>query len=97
MPIDRELLAYNLREARQTQGLSQAALAAKVGVATETVSRFERGTYEPALSTAYDLSRALGLTLDALLAPSNRPPRPAKLQRPRGRPSTREPARRSLR
>ena len=98
MPIDREMLAYNLREARQSQGLSQAALAERVGVSTETVSRFERGAYEPALSTAFDLSRALGLSLDALLAPASRPARPAKVRRPRGRPlSAREPARRPLR
>ena len=72
MPIDRAALAENLRLARIEKGFSQQELATRVGVATETISRFERGAFEPALSTAFDLSRALGLTIDVMIGSAGR-------------------------
>ena len=44
-------------------GLSQEALAAKLGVATNTISRWETGTYEPSLDDLEMLSRELGVSI----------------------------------
>jgi len=44
-------------------GLSQEALAAKLGVATNTISRWETGTYEPTLDDLEMLSRELGVSI----------------------------------
>lgn len=55
-----------LRSLRQTRKLTQADLAERAGVTDETVSRVERGAFEPALSTAIALAQALGTPLDAL-------------------------------
>lgn len=46
--------------------MSQAQLAERAEVTDETVSRMERGTYEPALSTVAAISGALGLSIDYL-------------------------------
>src|SRR5258708_34190766 len=44
-------------------GLSQEALAAKLGVGANTVSRWETGTYEPTLDDLEALSRELGVSI----------------------------------
>src|SRR5437016_9246273 len=44
-------------------GLSQEALAAKLGVATNTISRWETGTYESTLDDLEMLSRELGVSI----------------------------------
>jgi len=44
-------------------GLSQEALAAKLGVATNTISRWETGTYEPTLDDLETLARELGVSI----------------------------------
>lgn len=64
--------------------MTQAALAEAAGVTDETVSRIERGAYEPALSTVVAVAEALGLSLDELAgAGSDEPAR-----RPRSRPDS---------
>jgi putative transcriptional regulator len=70
MPIDRRSLAKSLRAARERADLTQAALADLVGVSTETISRIERGAFEPSLSTAHDIAVALAMSLDTLLGSS---------------------------
>jgi transcriptional regulator with XRE-family HTH domain len=60
----REYVARRIREHRIAygkQGLSQEALAKLLGVATNTISRWETGTYEPTLNDLEKLARALGV------------------------------------
>ena len=44
-------------------GISQEALAAKLGVTTNTISRWETGTYEPTLNDLDRMSRVLGVSI----------------------------------
>jgi transcriptional regulator with XRE-family HTH domain len=55
-----------IRTARSSAQLTQAKLAEAAGVSDETVSRIERGAYEPAVSTMIALADALGVSLDVL-------------------------------
>ena len=52
--------------ARLRSGLTQAQLAEASGVTDETISRIERGRYEPAVSTLFRLAEALDVSLDRL-------------------------------
>jgi putative transcriptional regulator len=70
-------IARRIVAARERLGLTQADLAAAAGVAKNTVSRIERGEYEPAVSTFLALAKALGVSLSELageLEVSARPP-----------------------
>jgi len=61
-----EYVAGRLRELRSgygKKGLSQEALAKMAGVATNTISRWETGTYEPTLDDLENLSRILGISI----------------------------------
>src|SRR5947209_18768973 len=49
------------------RGLDQAALASKVGLSKSSISRILSGVQEPKLRLAYDLAKALGVTLDYLV------------------------------
>ena len=62
----REYVAGRIRELRNDygkEGLSQEALAKMVGVATNTISRWETATYEPTLDDLEKLSRVLGVSI----------------------------------
>jgi transcriptional regulator with XRE-family HTH domain len=62
----RNYVANRIRELRENYGsarLSQEALAAKLGVATNTISRWETGTYEPTLDDLDRLARELGVSI----------------------------------
>ena len=52
--------------ARRRAGLTQAELAEASGVTDETISRIERGRYEPAVSTLIQLADALDTGIDQL-------------------------------
>lgn len=52
---------------RKTLGLTQAGLAEKIEVSTETIARFERATYLPSLMTLGALAEALNCELSDLL------------------------------
>jgi transcriptional regulator with XRE-family HTH domain len=56
-------LGRRVAELRATAGLTQAQLAERVGVATETVSRLERGATLPSLAKIEALAAALGVEL----------------------------------
>ncbi|AMV24121.1 helix-turn-helix protein [Gemmata sp. SH-PL17] len=58
--------SVKLRDLRLTAELSQAALAAAIGLTATDISRYERGLYEPSFTTAVKLATALSVTLDAL-------------------------------
>ena len=55
-----------LRAARAEWGMSQADLAAAVGVTRQTISMIESGNYNPTLRLCLGICRALGKTLDQL-------------------------------
>lgn len=52
-----------VREARRHAGVTQAALAGRLGTAQSVVSRWERGVDEPRLSTLRAIASACGLRL----------------------------------
>ena len=49
------------------RGMDQTALAERVGLSKSSMSRILGGSQEPKLRLAYDLARALGVTLDYLV------------------------------
>jgi transcriptional regulator with XRE-family HTH domain len=66
----RERLGSNLRRLRDERGWSQETLARFAGLHATEVSRLERGTREPRLSTLVAVAAAFRVTIDELLAPS---------------------------
>jgi transcriptional regulator with XRE-family HTH domain len=61
-------LSRNISTRRRTLGLTQAILAERLGVDTETLSRFERGKHLPSLATLERLAGLLLTTVGELLA-----------------------------
>ncbi len=61
-------MAGRINELRTNLGLSQAALAEKLDVSTETISRFERGVVMPSLKTLFRLAKILGTSPRSLVA-----------------------------
>lgn len=55
-----------LKDARKAAGLSQAQLAAAVGVTRQTVCFIESGSYNPTLNLCINICKTLGTTLDDL-------------------------------
>jgi putative transcriptional regulator len=53
-----------IRELRTARGITQADLAAKVGVTRQTIIAIEQGRYSPSLEMAFLIARALGVRLD---------------------------------
>jgi len=64
--INRRALGDRVRDARELVGLTQAALAELAQVTTETISRLERGAYEPSVSTLVAVADVLDQDLDYL-------------------------------
>ena len=58
------------RMLREQQGLSQAALAQKLGVCQQAVGKWERGTSDPKWALAPQLAVALHCSIDALFGRS---------------------------
>lgn len=56
-----------LRELRQAQGLSKEQLAIEVGVAKETIDRWERGVYDIPIQHARALAKRFSVSLSWLL------------------------------
>lgn len=61
-------LGKNLAAARKRRGLTQAAVAERMGMETESISRFERGATLPSLATLEQLAAILDTTMAELLA-----------------------------
>lgn len=55
-----------VRKWRRWQELSQADLAAQVGVSRQTIANIEKGNYSPSVHLALDIARTLGKTVEAL-------------------------------
>ncbi|MGM9482938.1 helix-turn-helix domain-containing protein [Roseateles sp. NT4] len=68
-------LGRNLAARRKGLGLTQADVAERLGVDTETLSRFERGKHVPSLLTLERVAAVLGTTCGALLEEA--PPEPS--------------------
>jgi len=60
-----KLIGIRVAEIRKERGLTQAQVAEMVNVATETISRLERGTAIPSLKTLEKISEALDTPLKA--------------------------------
>lgn len=58
-----------VRDQRLSQGLSQAELAAALGVSRQTVISIENGRYLPSLPLAFTIARFFGLTVDKMFDP----------------------------
>ena len=66
--LDRKSVGTRVRKARVSAGfVTQARFAEAANVSDETISRIERGAYEPALSTMVDIAAVLGTSIDALV------------------------------
>ena len=55
-----------VKEARIQAGLSQSALAYKVGVSRQTIHAIENGEYNPTIRLCISICKILGLTLNDL-------------------------------
>ena len=60
-------IASRLAELRQEQGLSQEALAERLGVSRQAVSKWERGESSPDTDNLIAVAELYGLSLDALV------------------------------
>jgi transcriptional regulator with XRE-family HTH domain len=63
-----ERLSANIASQRKALGFTQAVLAERLGVDTETLSRFERGKHLPSLATLERLAGILRVTVAELLS-----------------------------
>jgi putative transcriptional regulator len=61
-----EQLLNRLRDERARRGLTQAELAALVGVSRKTINTVENGVFVPSTVLALRLARALGRPVEAL-------------------------------
>jgi putative transcriptional regulator len=62
----------NVREQRLRQGMSQAQLAAALGVSRQTVISIESSRYLPSLPLAFRIARLFSLTVDAMFIPDEK-------------------------
>lgn len=67
-------VAHNIGQRRRALGLTQAQLAERLGVDTETLSRFERGKHAPTLKNLIRLAGLLQTTVADLLAEEGQQP-----------------------
>jgi putative transcriptional regulator len=59
-----------VRALRSDRGLSQADLAAALGVSRQTVISIESGRYSPSLPLAFQIARFFETTVDDMFAPN---------------------------
>ena len=67
-------VARKIREFREANGLTQSALAKKLDVTANTVSRWESGTYKPKIEDLDRLSRAFDQPIWAFFPGGSKPP-----------------------
>ncbi len=69
------VFGWNMKKKRLAQGLTQEQLAEKLGASVDTIKRYESGEHEAIrLDMACYIADALGVPLQALLPPKERPP-----------------------
>ncbi|HEX8124287.1 MAG TPA: helix-turn-helix transcriptional regulator [Allosphingosinicella sp.] len=61
-------LSNRLRDLRTERGLTQAALAERVGVSRKTINTVENGVFIPSALLALKLARALGCPVEAIFS-----------------------------
>lgn len=61
------LFGNNLKNLRKENGLSQSAIAKRIGVTQQCVSEWEKGNMEPTLSNLWQLADLFNLSIDALV------------------------------
>ena len=54
----------DIRELRTARSITQAQLAADVGVTRQTIIAIEQGRYSPSLEMAFQIARVFGVPLD---------------------------------
>ena len=64
---------YNVKKARERAGLSQKALAAKLGITQQSVWYYENGERDIKASVLVQLSDVLGVTISYLLGLTDKP------------------------
>jgi putative transcriptional regulator len=60
-----------VRELRTQQGLSQAEIAAKLGVSRQTVISIENDRYMPSLPLAFKIARFFGIPVEKMFDPDD--------------------------
>ena len=63
-----EALSNRLHDLRSERGLTQAALAERVGVSRKTINTVENGVFVPSALLALKLARALGCPVEAIFS-----------------------------
>lgn len=66
-------MGERIAELRRKCGLSQAALAKKLGLSTSAIAMYEQGRREPSVAILIALTEVLGVTMDYLLTGQIRP------------------------
>ena len=61
-------VSNRIRELRAARNLTQAELAATLGVTRQTVIAIEQGRYSPSLEMAFQIALALGAPLDEVFS-----------------------------
>jgi transcriptional regulator with XRE-family HTH domain len=72
-------LGERIKEMRESRGLSQEALAKALGIAANTISRWETATYKPTLDELERLARHFKVSMLSLL-PVEKRPEPEKMR-----------------
>jgi len=70
MPVNYDQLGDRIKHFRTERNQTQEALAERVNLYRENISRFENGTLRPSLDTVVDIANALGISVDDLLVDS---------------------------
>ena len=70
-------LGQNIQNARRAQGLSQEALAEKIGVSRQALGKWEKDTALPGLDNLQAAAQVLGVSVDTLLGTEAASPAPA--------------------
>lgn len=59
----------NIKKYRNRKGMTQVQLAEAVTITHPMITAYERGTKNPSLQVAFEISKVLGCTLEDLLEP----------------------------
>ena len=70
--IDTNLVGRRIAEARRKAGITQSALAVRVGVTAQAVSKWEQGRSCPDIAILDEIADALGISLFELLGMEER-------------------------
>ncbi len=70
--IDTNLVGRRIAEARRKSGITQSALAVRVGVTAQAVSKWEQGRSCPDIAILDEIADALGISLFELLGMEKR-------------------------